>query len=82
MPIDNSDFLDPDAWSNTFEYGRPPRWTVKKYHGKWSVFDRGVRCDDFDTLEEAHTWATCNAVADVLYAPGGLTCLKNLMVTR
>lgn len=54
------------------------RWTVAKYRDKWSVFDRGVRCDDFDTLEEAHTWATCNAVADVLYAPGGLTCLRRL----
>lgn len=54
------------------------RWTVKKKNGYWTVFDRGIAWDCFNTLDEAHTWATCNAVADVLYAPGGLTCLRRL----
>lgn len=79
--IDNSDFLDPDAWSNNIEHDAP-RWTVNKRGGKWCVYDRGVLWDTYDTLNEAHSIATRNAVADELYAPGGLTCLKNLMFTR
>jgi hypothetical protein len=49
------------------------RWTVRKHNGAWGVYDWGVLSDKFDTLDEAHTWATQNAVADELYAPGGLT---------
>lgn len=29
--------------------------------------------DTFDSLPEAHTWATQCAVADEIYEPGGLT---------
>lgn len=79
--ISNSDFLDPDAWSNN-TVRDTARWTVKKKNGYWVVFDRGVAWDCYTTLEEAHSVATRNAVADELYAPGGLTCLKNLMFTR
>lgn len=52
-----------------------PRWSVVKRDGRWRVLDRGVWSDTFDSLEEAHTWATQNAVADVLYRPGGLSWL-------
>lgn len=51
------------------------RWTVCKRDGRWRVYDRGVWSTTHDTLVDAHTEATQNAVADVLYAPGGLTLL-------
>lgn len=54
------------------------RWTVRRKDGGWGVFDRGVWSDQFDTLTEAHTWATQCAVADTLYSPGGLTLLRIL----
>jgi hypothetical protein len=56
----------------------PKRWTVKKKNHYWVVFDRGVAWDCYDNLAAAHTLATQNAVADVLYAEGGLTCLLEL----
>lgn len=52
-----------------------PRWTVCKRNGHWRVYDRGTWSSTHDTLADAHTEATQNAVADVLYAPGGLTLL-------
>ena len=55
------------------------RWSVAKRDGVWRVYDRGVWHDSYETLVEAHTDATCNAVADVLYAPGGLSCLARLL---
>ena len=55
-----------------------PRWSVRKRLGSWRVYDRGVWWSTFDTLREAHTEATCNAVADVLYAEGGLTLLAQM----
>lgn len=55
-----------------------PRWTVRKVNNRWRVYDRGVWHDSFPTLPEAHTYATASAIADVLYAPGGLTCLTQL----
>lgn len=55
------------------------RWSVRKEEdGRWCVLDRDCRYDIYDTLEEAHTYATQLAVADVLFEPGGLTCLKRL----
>lgn len=54
------------------------RWSVRKVAGEWRVYDRGVWADSFDTLEDAHSEATRNAVADVLYQPGGLTLLAEL----
>lgn len=54
------------------------RWTVAKRAGQWCVFDRGIMWDQFPDLDSAHTWATQNAVADVLYEPGGLTLLTIL----
>ena len=59
-----------------------PRWSVRKVAGRWRVYDRDVWSDTFDTLVEAHTEATCNAVFDVLYAPGGLTVLAELKGRR
>jgi hypothetical protein len=56
----------------------PKRWTVKKKNDYWVVFEGGVAWDCFENLREAHTWATKNAVADELYAEGGLTCLSEL----
>ena len=56
------------------------RWRVQKRQGRWQVIDR--RCcwhSTFDTLTEAHTEATQNSVAEVLYAPGGLTTLATLL---
>lgn len=55
-----------------------PRWTIRKRDGRWLVYDRGVLWDWFHCLQVAHTIATQNAVADVLYSDGGLTCLENL----
>lgn len=58
------------------------RWTVHKRDGKWRVSDRGVWHDTFESLWDACTYATQCAVADELYAPGGLTCLKSLQSQR
>ena len=58
------------------------RWKVRYRNGEWLIYDGrpsrfGDVChDSCDTLPEAHTLATQYAVADVLYAPGGLTRLK------
>jgi hypothetical protein len=60
----------------------PKPWTVKKRAGTWRVYDRGVWHDTFDTLEEAHTYATQNAVADALYQPGGLSLLAEMKGQR
>lgn len=54
------------------------RWTVAKRDGRWRVLDRGVWHDTFDTLEQAHTYATQCAVADVLFETGGLDLLANM----
>lgn len=54
------------------------RWTVCKRDGRWRVLDRGVWWDTFDTLEEAHSYATENAAADILFKPGGLSLLALL----
>lgn len=56
-----------------------PRWSVIYRDGRWRVMDRGQWSCTFDSLREAHTWATQNAVADVLYRDGGLTCLTELL---
>lgn len=55
------------------------RWSVRKVNGQWRVYDRGAWWDTFDTLEEAHTYATQNAVADELYESGGLTRLSRML---
>lgn len=55
-----------------------PRWTVNKRGTHWCVYDRHILWDRFDTLADAHTAATQNAVADTFYAPGGLTLLTHL----
>lgn len=54
------------------------KWSVCKRDGQWRVLARGVWYDTFDTLPEAHTYATQCAYADSLYEPGGLTCLTAL----
>lgn len=61
---------------------RKPRWSVRKRNGRWRIYDRDVWSDTCDTLPEAHTYATANAVADVLYAPGGLTLLADMRRDR
>lgn len=58
--------------------GLSKRWTVRKRHGRWAVYDRDVCWDHFDTLTEAHTWATQCAISDTLHSPGGLTLLRYL----
>lgn len=55
-----------------------PRWTVRKVDGRWRIYDRGTWAETYDTLPEAHTFATCNAVADILYQPGSLTLLAHM----
>lgn len=55
------------------------RWSVAKRGGRWRVIDRGVWAETHDSLAEAHTSATQNAVADRLYEPGGLTLLAQLL---
>jgi hypothetical protein len=55
-----------------------PRWTIAKRHGQWRIYDRGTWWDTYNTLPEAHTAATQNAVADILYQPGGLTLLEEM----
>lgn len=57
-------------------------WRVCKRDGKWRVYKGWSWAETFDTLEEAHTSATQNAVADTLYAPGGLTLLKKIKSYR
>lgn len=54
------------------------RWRVCKRHGAWRIYDRGTWWDTYNTLTEAHTVATQNAVADTLYQPGGLTLLEEM----
>lgn len=55
------------------------RWQVRQVvPGRWGVFDNGSWQDVFDTLSEAHTYATQLAVADELFSPGGLTYLRAL----
>ena len=50
------------------------RWSVCKRDGHWRVYQGdAVWNDTFDTLADAHTWATQCAVADRVYEPGGLT---------
>lgn len=56
----------------------PPKWAVRKRDGRWRVYDSGTWYATYDSLQDAHSDATCNAVADVLYAPGGLTLLAQL----
>ncbi len=54
------------------------RWKVVKRNNRWRVLDGGAWHETHDTLVEAHTAATQNAVAAELYSPGGLTCLATL----
>jgi len=58
-----------------------PRWSVCKRNGRWRVCDRGVWWSTHDSLYEAGTEAMQNAVADMLYAPGGLTWLMRMVDT-
>jgi hypothetical protein len=51
------------------------RWRVIKRDNQWRVYDRDLWHETHDTLVEAHTAATQNAVAADLFSPGGLTCL-------
>lgn len=51
------------------------RWSVCKRDGHWRVYQGDAWNDTFDTLTEAHTWATQSAVADKIYEPGGLSTL-------
>lgn len=55
------------------------RYRVCKRDGQWRMYDRDVWTDTFDTLHGAHTWATQCAVSDVLYEPGGLTRMRELL---
>lgn len=55
------------------------RWTVCKRDNEWRVYDRGIWSDTFLTLPEAHTYATQNAVADILFMDGALTLLRSLL---
>lgn len=55
------------------------RWSIRKRHGQWRVFDRDLWHDTFPTLEEAHTYATQQAVTDEIFEPGGLTRLKAMI---
>lgn len=48
-------------------------YSVCKRDGRWRVYQDDTWTDTFDTLDEAHDWASQCAVADVLYEPGGLT---------
>lgn len=57
----------------------PKRWSVRKREGRWRVIDRDTWHDTADTLEEAHTYATQLAAADVLFDNGGLTRLDLLL---
>ena len=56
-----------------------PRWCIKYRNSQWRIYDRDQWSCTFDTLPEAHTWATQSAVADVLYQAGGLTWLRRLL---
>lgn len=58
------------------------RWRIRKVDGRWRIYDTGkyyeVWHDEFDTLPEAHTYATQLAVTDELFEKGGLTYLSSL----
>lgn len=49
---------------------------VCKREGVWRVYDRGIWADSFDTLEDAHTFATQCAVVNAIFEPGALIALK------
>lgn len=55
------------------------RWSICYRDGQWRVYDRDCWYISFDDLPEAHTWATQQAVADVLCEPGGLNILRYLL---
>ena len=54
-------------------------WRVCKRAGVWRVYDRGVWADSFDSLRDAHSWALAASVADVLFKPGGLSYLGEIL---
>ncbi len=54
-------------------------WRVCKRDGEWRVYQRGTWAEAYPTLVEAHTSATQNAVADMVFAPGGLTRCRELL---
>ena len=58
------------------------RWSVRKRNGQWRVYSGDSWHDTFETIWDATTYATQSAVADILYAPGGLSCLKLLKQER
>lgn len=56
------------------------RYFLCKRNGRWRVYDSWMSwVDEFDSLEDAHTWAMQSAAADVIFAPGGLTRLKAML---
>ena len=68
----------------TAEYGRLRGACLRDYQickrdNVWRLYQRGIWLDTFPTLQEAHTYATACAITDLLFEPGGLTCLKKLV---
>jgi hypothetical protein len=58
------------------------KWKVCYRDDVWRIYDGPVWHDSCPTLIEAHTYATQLAVADTLFAPGGLTLLRWLKSRR
>lgn len=51
-----------------------------KREGRWRLFDpTGVWVDVFDSLDQAHTWATQCAVCDAVFEPGGLDRVSRML---
>ena len=68
----------------TLEYGRLRGACLRDYQickrdNVWRLYQRGIWLYTFPTLQEAHTYATACAITDLLFEPGGLTCLKKLV---
>lgn len=56
------------------------RYFICKREGRWRIFDRTcVWVDVFDSLDEAHTWATQSAFCDDISEPGCLDRLKRML---
>ena len=54
-------------------------WSVRKRKGRWVVYEDACAYDIFDSLPEAHDWATLQTIIEMLSCPGGLARVADLL---